>query len=97
MSGSTWEKRGGDKYGGPKEQTVPIHCVHCHRVCGTAAGGFARFKGMPVCSRPSEPDRPDCYRMIMTKFHRVQECPECIVPGLTFYPSPPRIGPRLPG
>lgn len=90
------EKRGGDNYGTAKVDDTPkIHCVHCQRRCGTLAAGFARFRGQPVCSRPTDPDRPDCYRMITMKFHKVVDCPECLAPDLVMYPSPPRIGPRL--
>jgi hypothetical protein len=90
------EKKGGDNYGSSrKEDTPKIHCVHCNRECGNLSGGFARFTGLPVCSRPVDPDRPDCYRMITMKFHKVQDCPECMAPGPTPYPSPPRIGSRL--
>jgi len=65
-------------------------CVHCQRRCGTLTGGFARVNGNPVCSRPTEPGRPDCYRMVMMKFHPLHDCPECMDDRPHIYPPPPR-------
>lgn len=53
-------------------------CVHCRRRCGTVAGGYARINGMSVCSKPSDPDRPDCYRAIYYRFHPLTDCPDCM-------------------
>lgn len=55
-------------------------CAHCRRRCGTVAGGFARIAGLPVCSKPTALNRPDCYRMVMTKFHPLRDCAECSGP-----------------
>jgi len=77
-----------------------VECIHCGRRCGNLAGGFARISGEPVCSKPTAPDRPDCYRLITMKFHKLHDCPDCRAMVGTFtYPSPPRrtgLG-RLPG
>lgn len=75
----------------PNESRVGPQCVHCQRPCGTLASGFARFQGQPVCSKPSAPERPDCYRMIMVKFHPVRNCPECMDTTPAEYPVSPRF------
>lgn len=75
-----------------KEPRVGRPCVHCQRLCGTLAGGFARISGQAVCSKPTEPDRPDCYRMIMVKFHPVRNCPHCMDTTQHESPAPPRNG-----
>ena len=78
-----------------KEPHSGQRCVHCQRECGNLAGGFARFKGEPVCSRPTDPDRPDCFRMITVKFHPVYNCPHCMDTTPEDYPTVPRsFGPR---
>lgn len=74
------------------EPRMGVQCAHCQRPCGTLAGGFARFQGQPVCSKPSAPDRPDCYRNIMVKFHPVRNCPECMDTTPYEYPEAPRSG-----
>jgi hypothetical protein len=51
-------------------------CAHCLRRCGTLEGGMARIAGVAVCSKPAG-DRPDCYRMVMVKFHRLRDCALC--------------------
>lgn len=52
-------------------------CVHCLRRCGTLDGGMARIGGVPVCSKPIDVTRPDCYRMVMVKFHHLRDCVFC--------------------
>jgi len=80
-------------HGGVAHELV---CVHCHRRCGNMAGGFARLAGRPLCSRPVEAGRPDCYRMVMTKFHHFYDCEECMDRTPYSYPRQPRRLPRLP-
>lgn len=53
-------------------------CVHCRRRCGTWAGGHATIGGQSVCCKPHEANRPNCYRMIMVKFHPLKDCSECV-------------------
>lgn len=53
-------------------------CTHCLRACGTFEGGFARVDGQAVCSRPRNPDRPDCYRMVTEKHHPLRHCRRCL-------------------
>lgn len=65
------------------EYPVGRECVHCHRRCGTVAGGHARLGGMNVCSRPTEPNRPDCYREIYYRFHPLTNCPDCMAEQTT--------------
>ncbi len=69
-------------------------CTHCQRLCGSLAGGFARVAGNSVCSKPSEPGRPDCYHMIMVKFHPIRNCPACMDTTPHEYPPAPmgRLG-----
>lgn len=63
-----------------KEPVPGRECVHCRRRCGTVAGGHARIGGLSVCSKPTDQTRPDCYRMIMMKFHPLRDCAECVRP-----------------
>jgi hypothetical protein len=60
------------------DHVIGRQCAHCHRRCGDLAGGFARLGGEPLCSKPTEPDRPDCYRLVFTKFHPLRNCRECM-------------------
>lgn len=55
-------------------------CGHCLRRCGTLAGGYATIAGVAVCSRPTVDGRPDCYRMVTAKFHRLRACLSCMDP-----------------
>jgi len=87
---------GASVYAGTEGAELGVPCIHCGRRCGTLAGGFARIAGEPVCSKPTEPGRPDCYRLITIKFHKPHDCPECRACVGVTYPLPPRTGPRLP-
>jgi hypothetical protein len=71
----------GDINAMPKTGDSPAgrECVHCHRRCGTVAGGHARIGGLSVCSKPTVSDRPDCYRMFYYRFHPLIDCPDCMV------------------
>lgn len=73
-----------------KEAVRLCRCVHCQRACGTLAGGFARIGGDPVCSKPAEKGRPDCYRLVMRKFHPLHNCPECMDNQPVQHPEPRR-------
>lgn len=75
-----------------KERSSAQRCIHCQRVCGNLAGGFARIGGAPVCSRPTTPGRPDCFRMIAVKFHPLRNCPECMDTQPVDHRTPPRRG-----
>lgn len=67
-------------------------CVHCGRRCGTVAGGYATVAGNPVCSKPTEDGRPDCYRMVTVKFHTLRDCSECFDSTVDrAWPSPVRM------
>lgn len=52
------------------------NCVHCGRVCGDFAGGFASTGAYPVC-HPNAAGRPDCYHMITVYHHEVIDCERC--------------------
>lgn len=55
---------------------APTRCVHCGRVCGTFKGGYAGVGGAALC-HPNEKGRPDCYVMVTTHHHDLEECARC--------------------
>jgi hypothetical protein len=53
-------------------------CVHCHRRCGSFAGGYATICGAAVCHPPaSVTDRPDCYLNAISRGHPLRHCEAC--------------------
>lgn len=76
----------GDINSVPRSNTqspVGRECGHCHRRCGTAAGGYATINGISVCSKPTVAGRPDCYREIYYRFHPLTDCPDCMAEQTT--------------
>jgi hypothetical protein len=56
-------------------------CVHCGRVTGDMAGGWATVNQQPLC-HPNDKDRPDCYHLHTTRpwAHVLRFCHLCTPP-----------------
>jgi hypothetical protein len=51
-------------------QPMTLHCAHCGRVMGDAAGGFGSYNALPLC-HPNDDNRPDCYTLVSREHHHI--------------------------